>query len=84
LVGLNINKFQQTKENLNVRKLIFVVYVDEARLCLRTVATNRHIFHSSDDMSMEHWWNDTDREKPKNSEENLSMCHYVHYRPHMD
>jgi hypothetical protein len=25
-------------------------------------------------------WNDTDRGKPKNSEENLSQCHFVHHK----
>jgi hypothetical protein len=29
-------------------------------------------------------WNDTDREKPKNSGKNLSQCHFVNHKPHMD
>jgi hypothetical protein len=29
-------------------------------------------------MSMEHWWNDTDRPRPKHSDSNLSQCHSVH------
>jgi hypothetical protein len=28
--------------------------------------------------------NDTDKGKPKNSEENLSQCHSVHHKSHMD
>jgi hypothetical protein len=34
--------------------------------------------------SMEHWWNDTDREKPKYSEKNLSQCPFVHHKAHMN
>jgi hypothetical protein len=33
---------------------------------------------------MEHWWNETDRGKPKCSGKNLSQCHFVHHKPHMD
>jgi hypothetical protein len=29
-------------------------------------------------------WNDIDRENPKNSEKNLSQCHLVHHKSHMD
>jgi hypothetical protein len=29
-------------------------------------------------------WNDTDRGKAKNSEKNLSQCHSVHHKSHMD
>jgi hypothetical protein len=31
-------------------------------------------------MNVEYWWNDTDREKPKYSEKNLSYCHFVSYK----
>jgi hypothetical protein len=29
-------------------------------------------------------WNDIDRGKPKNSEKNLSQCHFVHHKSNMD
>jgi hypothetical protein len=32
----------------------------------------------------EPWWIDIDREKPKNSEKNLSQCHFFHHKSHMD
>jgi hypothetical protein len=31
-------------------------------------------------MSVELWWNDIDRVKPKNSKKNLSQCHFVHHK----
>jgi hypothetical protein len=33
---------------------------------------------------MELWWNDTDREKLKNSEKNLFLCHFVLNKSHME
>ena len=35
-------------------------------------------------MNGDHWWNDTDREKPKYSEKNLSQFHFLHYKSHID
>jgi hypothetical protein len=32
----------------------------------------------------EPWWNDIDRVKPKILEKNLSQCHFVHKKSHMD
>jgi hypothetical protein len=35
-------------------------------------------------IGMEHGWNDTDREKPKDWEKNMPQCHTFHHRSHMD
>jgi len=35
-------------------------------------------------MSMEHWWNDSDRQKLKFSEKIPSQCHVVNHIYHMD
>jgi hypothetical protein len=43
-------------------------------------ASNGPFVHPPDDtwVNMEPRWNDTDRGKPKDSEKNLSQCHFVH------
>jgi hypothetical protein len=33
---------------------------------------------------MEHRWNEIDKGKPKYSGKNLSQCHFVHNKSHMD
>jgi len=34
-------------------------------------------------MKYDHWWNDTDRGKPKHSEKHLLQYHSVHHKSHM-
>jgi len=34
--------------------------------------------------SVERWWNDTDRRKPKYAEKNATQCHFIHHISHMD
>jgi hypothetical protein len=62
---------------------LHVVHVDGVRLCLWTAATNRPVFHPADDNEYgEPRWNDIDRGKPKNSDENQSESHFFHHIPH--
>jgi hypothetical protein len=35
-------------------------------------------------MSVERWWNDTDRGTPKYLEKNLAESNFVHHKSHMD
>jgi len=35
-------------------------------------------------MSVERWWNDTDRGNTKDWKKALSQCHFVHHQSHMD
>jgi hypothetical protein len=35
-------------------------------------------------MSREHAWNDTDTDKLKYPEKNLSQCQFILYKPHID
>jgi hypothetical protein len=35
-------------------------------------------------MNMEPWWNDIDREKPKELERNLYKYHFARHKSHMD
>jgi hypothetical protein len=61
---------------------VVVVHVDGVRLCLWTAATNGPIVHPPGNTYEygEPRWNDIDRGKPKNSEKNLSQCHFVHHK----
>jgi len=35
-------------------------------------------------MSMEQWWNDTDRGNLKYRKKKLSQCHFVYHKFHLD
>jgi hypothetical protein len=35
-------------------------------------------------MSMEQWWNDVYWREPKNSEKNVSQCHFIHHKSHKE
>jgi hypothetical protein len=36
------------------------------------------------EISMEYWWNDTERENPRYSDKTLSQCHFGHHKYDMD
>jgi hypothetical protein len=36
------------------------------------------------EMSLEYWWNDIDRGKPKDAKTKMSRFHFVHDRSHID
>jgi hypothetical protein len=69
-------------EEDGVMYFVVVVHFNGVRLRLWTVATNRPIVHPPD------VWSPSGliltEEKPNNSEKNLSHCHFVHYKSHMD
>jgi hypothetical protein len=60
---------------------------ERERLCLYgTSAANGPIVHPLDDtwVNTEQRWNDIDRGKPRDSEKNLSQCHFVNHKSHMN
>jgi hypothetical protein len=52
------------------------------RLIVQTYEEDNEFFCFS--ILMEHQWNETDKGKPKYSEKNMSQCHFVHHKSHME
>jgi len=54
----------------------------------KTAFPERYQFSSAKDKmwmeSVEHYWNETGRGKPKYSEKHLPQCHFFHHISHMD
>jgi hypothetical protein len=68
-----------------LRRLQFIWNdVDGARLGCQLRSLAGPVFILLDDVSMECYWSDTDRRNPKNSEKNLSQCHFVHHKSYTD
>jgi hypothetical protein len=62
-----------------------VFVVKEASMCYEMMSSVAKISSVIGEcMSMEHWWDDTDREKLKYLKENLSQCNFVHNKSHTD
>jgi hypothetical protein len=70
----------------NCRKLLYaalscpVLHADRSQIL---TAFLPHAPSITMKMSMEHWWNDTDRENPKYLVINLSYCDTVYHKSHM-
>jgi hypothetical protein len=69
-----------------IPRLIFYCF-NGVSLCLcGTWVPKEPIVHPPHDrlVNMEQRWNYTDRRKPKDSEKNLSQCHFDRHKSHMD
>jgi hypothetical protein len=80
-VAIDLRRRQYIPEDSELQP---VDWFYELTLRLWTAATKEHIVHTPDDKNWRAKWNDTDRGNPKNSEKNLSQCHSIHYKSHMD
>jgi hypothetical protein len=61
-------------------------YYDRVRYGSGNAAANGPIVHPPYDtqVNVEQQWKNTDRGKLKDSEKNLSLCHFIHHKSHMD
>jgi hypothetical protein len=76
---------EQGSQRPKKRSPIFNCRRDVLRtICGSVVAWNTEDFFFSFFLVMEHRWNEIDRGKPKYSGKNLSQCHFVHHKSHMD
>jgi hypothetical protein len=67
-------------------EFLFVLFMSMGRRCVSELWPQRGLLFISQVMYEygQLQWNDTDREKPNNSETNLSQCHFVHHKSHRD
>jgi hypothetical protein len=82
-----INKHITTAFRAQILESALLLLLQKGRLCLYgTAATNGLTVQVPDDIRVntEQQWNDSDRGKLKNSEKNLSQCHFVHHKFHID
>lgn len=68
---------------LQICNCLQVIHVDNVRICLWTAALNGPIIYPPEGTES-HDWNIIDRKKPENSLKNLSQCHFVKNKYHIN